>query len=56
MPSLTGAIDANTGYDAAGVAFGRQYVSAAGELLMAITSGANACRNVGYGIQLSAVT
>ena len=51
LATLTGAINANTGYDAAGVVFGRQYVSAAGELLKAITSGANACRNIGYGIQ-----
>ncbi len=56
LATLTGAINANTGYDAAGVVFGRQYVSAAGELLKAITSGANACRSIGYGIQMSAVT
>jgi|GEM_PF-2113331 len=56
LATLTGSINANTGYDAAGVVFGRHYVSAAGELLKAITSGANACRNIGYGIQTSAVT
>jgi len=55
LAALTGSINANTGYDAAGVFFGRQYIAAAGELLKAITSGANACRNVGYGIQMSAV-
>ncbi|MFN8101453.1 MAG: hypothetical protein U0Q20_07610 [Mycobacterium sp.] len=54
LGSLSGSINANTGYDAAGIAFGRQYVSAAGELLKAITSGVNACRNTGYGVQLSA--
>ncbi len=55
LSTLAGSISANTGYDAAGLVFGRQYVAAAGELLKAITSGANACRNIGYGVQMSAV-
>lgn len=55
VAALAGSTSANTGYDAAGVVFGRQYVATSGELLRAITSGVNACRNVGYGVQVSAV-
>ncbi|MFN8229037.1 MAG: glycohydrolase toxin TNT-related protein [Mycobacterium sp.] len=55
MSTLTGGFNANTGYDAAGIVFGRQYVSAGASLLKAITAGVNACRNNGYGLQTSAV-
>lgn len=55
MSTLTGGFNANTGYDAAGIVFGRQYVSAGTSLLKAITAGVNACRNNGYGLQTSAV-
>jgi len=54
MSTLTGSFDANTGQDSAGVLFGQQYVDAAGELLKAAGCGVNACRNVGYGVQVSA--
>lgn len=55
MATLTGGADANTGHDAAGIVFGRQYVAAGASLLKAITAGVNACRNTGYGVQTSAV-
>ncbi|WP_240163152.1 hypothetical protein [Mycolicibacterium sphagni] len=55
MSTLTGAFNANTGRDAAGVMFGRQYENTARDLLKAVTAGINACRKTGYGIQVSAV-
>jgi len=55
MSTLTGGFNANTGYDTVGIAFGRQYVSAGASLLKAMTTGVNASRNTGYGIQTSAV-
>ncbi|CAN5713000.1 outer membrane channel protein/necrotizing toxin glycohydrolase CpnT [soil metagenome] len=52
--ALTATFNANTGQDAAGVQFGRQYVNTGGDLLKAATAGVNACRNTGYGIQVTA--
>ncbi len=51
---LAGSFDANTGADSAGAVFGRQYVSAADAILKSVSAGVNACRNVGYGIGVSA--
>lgn len=55
MSTLTGAFNANTGQDASGVMFGRQYENTARDLLKAVAAGVNACRKTGYGIQVSAV-
>jgi RHS repeat-associated protein len=54
MATLTTGFDANTGQDAAGVMFGRQYVNTGRDLLKAATAGINALRNIGYGVQVSA--
>lgn len=54
VSTLTGAFNANTGQDASGVTFGRQYESTARDLLKAVAAGINACRKTGYGIQISA--
>lgn len=54
MASLTAGFSANTGQDAAGVMFGRQYVNTGRDLLKAATAGINALRNLGYGVQVSA--
>lgn len=54
MSTLTGTFNANTGQDSAGLLFGEQYTKAAGELLKAVSSGVNACRNIGYGVQITA--
>jgi len=55
MTTLAAAFSANTGQDAAGVVFGRQYVNTGRDLLKAVTAGINALRTTGYGIQMSAV-
>jgi hypothetical protein len=55
MATLAARFDANTGQDAAGVLFGRQYVDTGRDLLKAVTAGADACRNTGYGIRVTAV-
>lgn len=55
VSTLTGAFNANTGQDASGVMFGRQYENTARDLLGAVAAGVNACRKTGYGIQISAV-
>ncbi len=54
MTALTSALNANTGQDAAGVLFGRQYANTSGDLLKAVAAGINASRNTGYGIQITA--
>jgi hypothetical protein len=55
VSTLTGSFTANTGQDAAGVMFGRQYENTARDLLKAVAAGINACKKTGYGIQVSAV-
>jgi hypothetical protein len=55
MTTLATTCNANTGQDAAGVLFGRQYENTGRDLLHAVTAGINACRNTGYGIQVTAV-
>jgi hypothetical protein len=55
MTTLAATFNANTGQDAAGVLFGRQYVNTGRDVLHAVTAGINACRNTGYGIQVTAV-
>lgn len=55
ISTLTRAFNANTGQDASGVMFGRQYENTARDLLKAVAAGVNACRKTGYGIQVSAV-
>ncbi len=55
VATLTGSFSANTGQDASGVMFGRQYENTARDLLKAVAAGVNACKKTGYGIQVSAV-
>lgn len=55
VSTLTGAFNANTGQDASGVMFGRQYENTARDVLKAVAAGINACRKTGYGIQVGAV-
>ncbi|MGY4708097.1 WXG100-like domain-containing protein [Mycolicibacterium sp. CBM1] len=55
VSTLTGAFNANTGQDASGVMFGRQYENTGRDLLKAVAAGIDACRKTGYGIQVSAV-
>lgn len=54
VSTLTGSFNANTGQDASGVMFGRQYENTARDLLKAVAAGVNACKKTGYGIQVSA--
>jgi RHS repeat-associated protein len=55
ITTLAATFNANTGQDAAGVLFGRQYENTGRDLLRAATAGINACRNTGYRIQVTAV-
>ncbi|WP_201274457.1 hypothetical protein [Mycolicibacterium sp. CH28] len=55
VSTLTGTFNANTGQDASGVMFGRQYENTGRDLLKAVAAGIDACRKTGYGIQVSAV-
>jgi hypothetical protein len=55
VSTLTRVFNANTGQDASGVMFGRQYENTARDLLKAVSAGINACKKTGYGIQVSAV-
>lgn len=52
--ALSGA-EALFGHDAAGLLFGQSYTQAGRSLLDAAASAVNACRKVGFGVQMSAV-
>ncbi|MBO0866669.1 MAG: hypothetical protein J2P16_16540, partial [Mycobacterium sp.] len=52
--TLTSGFGANTGQDAAGEEFGLEYQDAAKSALKAAAAGINACRRVGFKVQVSA--
>ncbi|MFZ0226768.1 MAG: hypothetical protein WAL41_07465, partial [Mycobacterium sp.] len=52
--TLTSGFGANTGQDAAGEAFALAYQDSAGSVLKAVAAGINACRTIGFKLEVGA--